>query len=50
MQFIIEDWRSLRERLLNEAIELFVADPCELHDDPQFAIEPLQVHLGVPLF
>ncbi|RJG14209.1 LysR family transcriptional regulator [Pseudomonas cavernicola] len=47
VQLIIEDWRSLRERLMNEAIELFVADTRELHDDPQLAIEPLQTHPGV---
>ncbi len=47
VQLLIEDWRSLRERLLNEAIELFVADTRELCDDPQLTVEPLQTHTGV---
>ncbi len=47
VQLTIEDWRSLRERLLNESVELFVADCRELHGDPQLNIEPLQVHDGV---
>ncbi|WP_137887976.1 LysR family transcriptional regulator [Pseudomonas sp. 2FE] len=47
VQLVIEDWRSLRERLLNEAIELFVADTRELQDDPQLTISPLQTHPGV---
>ncbi|MGH8436316.1 MAG: LysR family transcriptional regulator [Pseudomonas sp.] len=47
VQLLIEDWRNLRERLLNEAIELFVADTRELCDDPQLTVEPLQTHTGV---
>lgn len=47
VQLLIEDWLSLRERLLDDAIELFVADIRELEDDPQLRIEPLRVHPGV---
>lgn len=47
VQLTIEDWRSLRERLLNESVELFVADCRELQSDPQLNIEPLQTHAGV---
>ncbi|MBM7060383.1 LysR family transcriptional regulator [Pseudomonas sp. UL073] len=43
VQLLIEDWASLRRRLLNENIELFVADCRELRDDPLLSVEPLRV-------
>ncbi|MGH8354303.1 MAG: LysR family transcriptional regulator [Pseudomonas sp.] len=47
VQLCIDNWLHLRERLLDDAIELFVADIRELQDDPQLAVEPLQSHPGV---
>lgn len=47
IELSIEDWRSLRARLLGEHLELFVADIRELQDDPLLAVEPLQRHAGV---
>ncbi|UVE18751.1 LysR family transcriptional regulator [Pseudomonas sp. LS44] len=44
VQLHTEDWASLRRRLLNESIELFVADCRELLDDPLLTVEPLRVH------
>ncbi|MCY1358423.1 pca operon transcription factor PcaQ [compost metagenome] len=44
MQLSIEDWASLRRRLLDDSIELFVADCRELLDDPLLAVEPLRVY------
>jgi len=43
----IGNWLELRERLLNDDLELFVADSRELLDDPRLCIEPLQRHAGV---
>ncbi len=47
VQLTIEDWRSLRQRLLNESVELFVADCRELRGDPLLTIEPLKPRSGV---
>ncbi|AYC33945.1 LysR family transcriptional regulator [Pseudomonas cavernae] len=47
VQLVIEDWRSLRQRLLDESLELFVADSRELLGDPLIAVEPLHQHQGV---
>ena len=35
---LIEDWQTLRQRLLDDAVELFVADIRELQGDPQLRI------------
>lgn len=43
----IDDWRSLRERLLDDRIELFLADTRELDGDPLLTIEPLRRYAGV---
>lgn len=43
VQLLIEDWGSLRRRLLSETIELFVGDCRELLDDPLLSVEPLRV-------
>ncbi|CAD5106913.1 LysR family transcriptional regulator [Zestomonas carbonaria] len=47
VQLVIEDWRSLRRRLLGEGIELFVAESRELLDDPLLAVEPLRPRPGL---
>lgn len=43
----ISNWLELRSSLLDDALELFVADSRELLDDPLLCIEPLQRHNGV---
>lgn len=43
----IGNWLELRNSLLDDALELFVADSRELLDDPLLCIEPLQRHNGV---
>lgn len=43
----ISDWRSLREQLLNQQIELFIADIRDLSNDPLLSLEPLEVYSGV---
>lgn len=40
----IENWQLLHRRLLDDELELFVADCRELQDDPRLDIQPLQVH------
>lgn len=47
VQLQIDAWRSLRERLLNDEIELYVADIREQSDDPQLCVTPLQQYPGV---
>jgi DNA-binding transcriptional LysR family regulator len=47
VQVQIANWRQLRDDLLNNDIELFVADSRELQDDPLLYVEPLQRHDGV---
>jgi DNA-binding transcriptional LysR family regulator len=47
VELCIEDWRSLRQRLLDERLELFVADSRDLQQDPQLNIEPLRRYPGV---
>ena len=47
LQLLIENWQQLRTRLLDEQVELFVADIRELAGDPQLQIEPLHTHPGV---
>jgi DNA-binding transcriptional LysR family regulator len=46
VQLSIENWHSLRQRLLDDAIELFVADVRELEGDPLLDIIPLRRHAG----
>jgi DNA-binding transcriptional LysR family regulator len=43
----IANWQELRDRLLNDDIELFVADSRELLADPLLCIEALRPHSGV---
>ena len=43
----IDNWQQLRTRLLDDQLELFVADIRELHDDPQLRVEALRRHPGV---
>lgn len=40
----IENWQNLHQRLLDDELELFVADCSELRDDPRLEIQPLRVH------
>ena len=47
LHLLIDNWQQLHERLLDDEIELFVADIRELRDDPRLRIEPLRVHPGV---
>ncbi len=47
VQLLIENWQQLHQRLLNEEIELFVADIRELSEDAQLRIEPLRSFPGV---
>ncbi|BAN50034.1 LysR family transcriptional regulator [Metapseudomonas resinovorans] len=46
VQLSLENWHSLHQRLLDDAIELFVADIRELADDPLLDITPLRRHPG----
>ena len=43
----IDNWQQLRQRLLNDALELFVADIRELQHDPQLQVQPLRRWPGV---
>lgn len=47
VQLKIDNWLQLRELLLDDEIELFVADVREFQNDPLLAIEPLKVYPGV---
>jgi DNA-binding transcriptional LysR family regulator len=46
VQLSLENWRSLHQRLLDDAIELFVADIREPADDPLLDGIPLRRHPG----
>ncbi|MDH4580593.1 LysR family transcriptional regulator [Pseudomonas sp. BN415] len=46
VQLSLENWHSLRQKLLDDAIELFVADIRELQGDPMLDIVPLRRHAG----
>ncbi|HSX72299.1 MAG TPA: LysR family transcriptional regulator, partial [Pseudomonas sp.] len=46
LQLSIDNWQQLRTRLLNDEIELFVADIRELSGDPLLDVEPLRSHAG----
>lgn len=47
VQLQIENWQQLHQRLLDEQIELFVADIRELSEDGHLHIEPLRSSPGV---
>ncbi|MBX9755351.1 MAG: LysR family transcriptional regulator [Pseudomonadaceae bacterium] len=47
VQLLIDDWRNLRRRLLNDELELYVADIREYGADPQLCVIPLQQYPGV---
>lgn len=47
LHLLIDNWQQLRERLLHEEIEIFVADVRELHADPQLSVAPLPAYPGV---
>lgn len=47
VQLAIDTWYSLHQRLLDDALELFVADVRELRDDPQLEVTPLRSWPGV---
>lgn len=47
VEVLVENWERLRQHLLAEDIELFVADIRELIDDPLLAIEALPVHPAI---
>ncbi|WP_447588576.1 LysR family transcriptional regulator [Aquipseudomonas campi] len=47
VQLLIDNWQQLRSRLLNDELELFVADIREFRDDPHLCVEPLHPHPGV---
>ncbi len=47
VRLLIDNWSNLRQRLLDDAIELFVADIRELHDDDKLHVVPLQNSPGV---
>jgi DNA-binding transcriptional LysR family regulator len=47
VQLLIDDWRNLRRRLLNDELELYVADIREYSADPQLCVIPLQQYPGV---
>ncbi|WXL24555.1 LysR family transcriptional regulator [Ectopseudomonas mendocina] len=43
----INNWLELRDQLLDNALELFVADSRELLNDPRLNVEPLRPYRGV---
>lgn len=47
VQVQMANWKELRDSLLDDGIELFIADSRELQDDPQLCVKPLQRHPGV---
>lgn len=47
VHLLIDNWQQLRSRLLDDEIELFIADTRELHADPQLQVTALQSHHGV---
>ncbi|MFZ6049242.1 LysR family transcriptional regulator [Pseudomonas sp. CR3202] len=46
VQLSLENWHNLRQLLLDDAIEIFIADIRELTDDPLLDIAPLRRHPG----
>lgn len=47
LQLTIDTWQQLRTRLLDNEIELFVADIREFQDDPRLQVEALRPHPAV---
>lgn len=47
LHLTIDTWQQLRVRLLNNEVELFVADIREFQDDPRLQIEVLRPHPAV---
>jgi|TARA_R110001592_G_scaffold89644_3_gene263499 DNA-binding transcriptional LysR family regulator len=47
VNLLIDNWRGLRDRLLRDEVELFVADIRDLEHDPLLFIEALGTHPGV---
>ena len=47
LQLLIDNWQQLHQRLLDDQIEIFVADSRELEGDARLRIEPLPSHPGV---
>ena len=47
LRMVIDHWQSLRTRLLDDDLELFIGDTREMLDDPQLSIEQLSTHRGV---
>jgi DNA-binding transcriptional LysR family regulator len=47
LQLTIDAWQQLRTRLLDNEIELFVADVREFQDDPRLQIQALRPHPAV---
>lgn len=47
VNLIIDNWLGLRERLLRDELELFVADVRDLEEDPLLQIEALGTYTGV---
>lgn len=47
VNLIIDNWLGLRERLLRDELELFVADVRDLEEDSLLHVEPLGTHAGV---
>lgn len=47
VKLVIDNWQGLRERLLRDELELFVADIRDLTQDPLLSIQALGAHPGV---
>ncbi|MHA6495101.1 LysR family transcriptional regulator [Pseudomonas borbori] len=47
VELLLDNWQQLRTRLLNDQLEVFVADIRELRDDPQLRVEALHCYPGV---
>ncbi len=47
VNLLIDNWRGLRDRLLRDELELFVADIRDFEQDPLLYIEGLGAHTGV---
>lgn len=47
VNLLIDNWRGLRDRLLRDELELFVADVRDLEEDPRLHIEPLGTYAGI---
>lgn len=47
VNLLIDNWRGLRDRLLRDELELFVADVRDLEEDPLLHIEPLSTYAGI---